>query len=116
MSNFLSNFNIQKEEDFSEKTIPNIPIGNNNISIKRENMDIKPDSIHNSKPMLSGNQNTIHIPEGRKIKIKPSLSNKKIPNDMFSMMANAKKILVCHPSKIVTMIPKQICLSLLPFN
>lgn len=91
MSNFLSNFNIQKEEDFSEKTIPNIPIGNNNISIKRENMDIKPDSIHNSKPMLSGNQNTIHIPEGRKIKIKPSLSNKKIPNDMFSMMANAKK-------------------------
>ena len=85
---FLSNFNIQKESDYSEKNVSSVPLGNNNISISKENMDLRTDSINNIKPMLNGNP--IHIPEGRKIKIKPSL-NKKIPNDTFSMMANTKK-------------------------
>ena len=85
---FLPNFNVQKESDYSERNVSSVPLGNNNISISKENMDLKRDSINNIKPMLNGNP--IHIPEGRKIKIKPSL-NKKIPNDTFSMMANTKK-------------------------
>ena len=85
---FLPNFNIQKESDFSERNVSSVPLGNNNISINKENMDLKTDSINNIKPMLNGN--SIHIPEGRKIKIKKSF-NKKIPNGTFSMMANTKK-------------------------
>tara|TARA_Y200000002_G_C22669521_1_gene659363 strand:+ start:582 stop:1856 length:1275 start_codon:yes stop_codon:yes gene_type:complete len=88
MSNFLPKFNIHKENDFNEKNMSSIPIGNNNISIQKQNIDLKTDSINNIKPML-GNSNKIHIPEGTKIKIKPSL--KKVPNDTFSMMANQKK-------------------------
>jgi hypothetical protein len=40
--------------------------------------------------MLSSNSNIISIPEGKKVKIKPSL-NKKVPLNTFSMMANPKK-------------------------
>ena len=88
MSNFLPNLNIQKENDYSEKNISSIPLGNNNISIHKQNMNLKPDSINNIKPMLGGNTNSIHIPEGRKIKIKPSLGNKKIPNDLMKIVAS----------------------------
>ena len=96
---FLPNFNVQKESDYSERNVSSVPLGNNNISISKENMDLKRDSINNIKPMLNGNP--IHIPEGRKIKIKPSL-NKKIPNDTFSMMANTKKMVGC-PLLIIVM-------------
>lgn len=89
MTDFLPKFNIHKENDFTEKNMNSIPLGNNNISIDRQNVDLKRDSINNIKPML-GNSNKIHIPEGTKIKIKPSF-NKKVPNDTFSMMANQKK-------------------------
>ena len=90
MSSFLPNFNIHKENDFSERNTNSIPLGNNNISISKQNMDLKTDSINNIKPML-GNNSRIHIPEGSRIKIKPTFNNKKIPNDSFSMMANQKK-------------------------
>ena len=89
MTDFLPKFNIHKENDFTEKNMNSIPLGNNNISIDKQNFDLKRDSINNIKPML-GNSNKIHIPEGTKIKIKPSF-NKKVPNDTFSMMANQKK-------------------------
>ena len=89
MTDFLPKFNIHKENDFTEKNMNSIPLGNNNISIDKQNVDLKRDSINNIKPML-GNSNKIHIPEGTKIKIKPSF-NKKVPNDTFSMMANQKK-------------------------
>jgi len=49
---FLSNFNIQKESDYSEKNVSSVPLGNNNISISKENMDLRTDSINNIKPML----------------------------------------------------------------
>ena len=88
MSNFMNKFNIHKENNFNERNTNSIPIGNNNISINKENIDLKRDSINNISPML-GNSNKIHIPEGTKIKIKPSF--KKVPNDTFSMMANQKK-------------------------
>ena len=88
MTSFMNNFNIHKENNFSERNTSSIPLGNNNISIQKENIDLKRDSINNISPML-GNSNKIHIPEGTKIKIKPSF--KKVPNDTFSMMANQKK-------------------------
>ena len=88
MTDFLPKFNIHKENDFSEKNTNSIPLGNNNISIEKQNVDLKSNSINNIKPML-GNSNKIHIPEGTKIKIKPSF--KKVPGDTFSMMANQKK-------------------------
>ena len=75
MSNFLPNFNIHKENDFSERNTNSIPLGNNNISISKQNIDLKTDSINNIKPML-GNNNRIHIPEGSRIKIKPTFNNK----------------------------------------
>jgi len=89
MTDFLPKFNIHKENDFSEREMNSIPLGNNNISIEKQNVDLKRDSINNIKPML-GNNSKIHIPEGTKIKIKPSF-NKKVPGDTFSMMANQKK-------------------------
>ena len=90
MTDFLPKFNIHKENDFNERNMSSIPVGNNNISIEKQNMNLKSNSINNIKPML-GNNNKIHIPEGTKIKIKPSFNNKKVPNDTFSMMANQKK-------------------------
>ena len=88
MTDFLPKFNINKENNFSEINMSSVPLGNNNFSIQKENIDLKRDSINNIKPML-GNSNKIHIPEGTKIKIKPSF--KKVPNDTFGMMANQKK-------------------------
>ena len=88
MTSFLPKFNINKENNFSEINMNSVPLGNNNISIEKENIDLKRDSINNIKPML-GSSNKIHIPDGTKIKIKPSF--KKVPNDTFSMMANQKK-------------------------
>jgi len=88
MTDFLPKFNINKENNFNEINMSSVPLGNNNFSIQKENIDLKRDSINNIKPML-GNSNKIHIPEGTKIKIKPSF--KKVPNDTFGMMANQKK-------------------------
>ena len=90
MTDFLPKFNIHKENDFNERNMNSIPVGNNNISIEKQNVNLKSNSINNIKPML-GNNNKIHIPEGTKIKIKPSFNSKKVPNDTFSMMANQKK-------------------------
>ena len=90
MTDFLPKFNIHKENDFNERNMNSIPLGNNNISIQKQNFDLKTDSINNIKPML-GNSNKIHIPEGTKVKIKPSLNSKKVPNDTFSMMANQRR-------------------------
>ena len=90
MTDFLPKFNIHKENDFTERNMNSIPVGNNNISIEKQNMNLKREPINNIKPML-GNNNKIHIPEGTKIRIKPSFNNKKVPNDTFSMMANQKK-------------------------
>ena len=91
MADFLSNLNIQREKDYSERNIESIPLGKKNFNIQKNDIDLKTDSINNIKPMLNGNSNSIHIPDGRKIKIKPSLNSKKVPNDMFSMMASTKK-------------------------
>lgn len=90
MTDFLPKFNIHKENDFTERNMNSIPVGNNNISIEKQNMNLKREPINNIKPML-GNNNKIHIPEGTKIRIKPSFNSKKVPNDTFSMMANQKK-------------------------
>ena len=83
---------INKEGDFRNETISSIPLGINNIIIdnNEKNFDLKKDDINNIKPMLSSNSNTISIPDGKKVKIKPLL-NKKVPLNTFSMMANPKK-------------------------
>jgi hypothetical protein len=83
---------INKEGDFKNETISSIPLGINNIIIdnNEKNFDLKKNDINNIKPMLSSNSNTISIPDGKKVKIKPLL-NKKVPLNTFSMMANPKK-------------------------
>lgn len=91
MTDFLSNLNIQREKDYNERDIESVPLGKKNFNIQKNDMDLKTDSINNIKPMLNGNSSSIHIPDGKRIKIKPSLNSKKIPNDMFSMMASTKK-------------------------
>jgi hypothetical protein len=88
----MNNIIINKEGDFKNETISSIPLGINNIIIdnNERNFDLKKDDINNIKPMLSTNSNTISIPDGKKVKIKPLL-NKKVPLNTFSMMANPKK-------------------------
>ena len=83
---------INKEGNFKGETISSIPIGNNNITLNNNerNFDLKKDDINSIKPMLSNNSGTINIPDGRKVKIRPSL-NKKPPTNSFSMIANNKK-------------------------
>ena len=80
---------INKEGDFKNETISSIPLGMNDFIIEN-NFDLKKDEINNIKPMLSNNSNTIIIPDGKKVKIKP-LMNKKVPLNTFSSMANPKK-------------------------
>ena len=88
----MNNIIINKEGDFKDETISSIPFGINNIIIdnNERNFDLKKNDINNIKPMLSTNSNTISIPDGKKVKIKPLL-NKKVPVNTFSMMANPKK-------------------------
>ena len=88
----MNNIIINKEGDFKDETISSIPLGINNIIIdnNERNFDLKKNDINNIKPMLSTNSNTISIPDGKKVKIKPLL-NKKVPLNTFSMMANPKK-------------------------
>ena len=83
-----NNILIHKENDYTHKDISSIPLGNN-IIINNEKFDLKKENINNNiRPMLSGNA-SISIPEGRKIKIKPSLG-KKVPANTFSGLANIK--------------------------
>ena len=88
----MNNIIINKESDFKNETISSIPLGINNIIIdnNESNFDLKKNEINNIKPMLSTNSNTISIPDGKRVKIKPLL-NKKVPLNTFSMMANPKK-------------------------
>ena len=88
----MNNIIINKEGDFKDETISSIPFGINNIIIdnNERNFDLKKNDINNIKPMLSTNSNTISIPDGKRVKIKPLL-NKKVPVNTFSMMANPKK-------------------------
>jgi hypothetical protein len=86
----MSNIIINKERNFKDETVSSIPLGNNNFIIKNnDNIDLRRDEISNIKPMLSGSPNIINIPDGRKVKIRPSF--KKVPSNTFSMIANAKK-------------------------
>lgn len=83
---------INKEGDYKNETISSVPIGINNIMFQNndKNFDLKKDDINNIKPMLSNNSNTIFIPDGKKVKIKPMIG-KKIPVNTFSGIANPKK-------------------------
>lgn len=83
---------INKESDFKNETISSIPVGINNIMFNTndKNFDLKKEDINNIKPMLSNNSNTIIIPDGKKVKIKPMIG-KKVPVSTFSAMANPKK-------------------------
>ena len=84
-----NNLFIHKENDFSPKNISSIPLGNN-FTINSQNNDFKKEQLNtNIKPMLSGSS-SINIPEGKKIKIKPSLI-KKVPSNTFGSLANIKK-------------------------
>ena len=86
----MNNIIINKESNFKDETVSSIPLGNNNFFIKNsDNIDLRRDEISNIKPMLSGQSNIINIPDGRRVKIKPSF--KKVPTNTFSMIANAKK-------------------------
>ena len=88
----MNNIVINKDSDFKNETISSVPIGINNIIIdtNENKFDLKKDEISNIKPMLSSNSNTITIPDGKKVKIRPLL-NKKVPFNTFSAMANPKK-------------------------
>lgn len=86
-----NNILIHKENDFSSRDISSIPLGNNIIiNNNNEKFDLKKEGINNNiRPMLSGSA-TINIPEGKRIKIKPSLG-KKVPLNTFSSLANNKR-------------------------
>jgi hypothetical protein len=89
----MNNIIINKEGDYKKETISSIPLGIDNIMLNTNetNFDLKNNEINNNiKPMLSGSSNTITIPDGKKVKIRPLL-NKKVPSNTFSMMANPKK-------------------------
>jgi len=87
----MENIIINREGNFKNETISSVPLGINNINISNDrNFNLKKDEISNIKPMLSNNSNTITIPDGKRVKIKPNF-NKKVPANTFSMMANPKK-------------------------
>jgi hypothetical protein len=88
----MNNIIINKDSDFKNETISSVPVGINNIIIdtNENKFDLKKDEISNIKPMLSSNSNTITIPDGKRVKIRPLL-NKKVPFNTFSAMANPKK-------------------------
>jgi len=96
----MSNYIINKESDFKNETISSIPIGINNLQIdNNNNFDLKKEQINNNiKPMLSGNPNSITIPDGKKFKVKPNFQ-KKVPVNTFSMIANNKKNLANSESE-----------------
>lgn len=81
---------INKESDFKNETISSVPVGINNIMFNNKNFDLRKDEINNIKPMLSNNSNSIYIPDGKKVKIRPVVG-KKVPLSTFSAMANPKK-------------------------
>jgi hypothetical protein len=87
----MNNIIINKEDNFRNETISSIPSGINNIILEsnEDNIDLKNNNINNIKPMLTGNSNTMSIPDGKKVKIRPLF--KKVPSNTFSMMANPKK-------------------------
>jgi len=91
----MSSIIINKEDNFKNETISSIPIQSNNIIIDNNlnNLNLKKEQISNSRPMLSSQSNSIHISDGKKIKIRPVL-NKKSLTDSFAMMANPKKNIV----------------------
>jgi hypothetical protein len=90
----MSNIIINKENDFKNETISSLPIQSGNIIIdNNNNFDLRKEQINNIRPMLSNNSNTMNIPDGKKVKIRPVL-NKKSLADSFSMMANPKKNMV----------------------
>jgi hypothetical protein len=87
----MNNLIINKEGNFKDEIISSVPVGNNNFIIENnDNIDLRRDEISNIKPMLSGSSNTINIPDGRKVKVRPSFT-KKVPTNTFSMIANSKK-------------------------
>ena len=89
----MNNIIINKEGDFKDETIASVPLGISNIRLNtnENNFDLKKEGINNIiKPMLSSNSNTISIPDGKKVKIKPILG-KKAPINSFSMISNIKK-------------------------
>jgi len=79
----MSNIIINKEGDYKNSNVSSVPLGINNIILDNNDniFDLKKDSINNIRPMLS---------EGKKIKIRP-MSNKKVPLNTFSAIANNKK-------------------------
>jgi hypothetical protein len=87
-----NNIIINKEGNFKDETISSIPMGINNIILETNetNMNLRNNDFNNIKPMLSSNSNTIRIPDGKRVKIKPFL-NKKVPVNTFAQMANPKK-------------------------
>ena len=87
-----NNIIINKEGNFKDEIVSSIPMGINNIILETNetNMNLRNNDINNIKPMLSSNSNTIRIPDGKRVKIKPFL-NKKVPINTFAQMANPKK-------------------------
>ncbi len=84
---------INKESDFKNETISSVPVGINNIMFNTndKNFDLKKEDINNIKPnLMSNNSNSIIIPDGKKVKIKPMIG-KKVPVNTFSAIANPKK-------------------------
>lgn len=79
----MSNLIINKESDYKNSNVSSVPLGINNIILDNNDniFDLKKDNINNIRPMLS---------EGKKVKIRP-MSNKKVPLNTFSAMANNKK-------------------------
>ena len=87
----MDNIIINKEGNFRGETISSIPLGNNNIVLNNDsNFDLKKGGLNNIKPMLSSNSGSINLPDGKKVKIKPSFG-KKVPMNTFSMISNKKK-------------------------
>jgi len=78
----MNNITINKEGDYRDSNVSSVPIGINNIILDNDNIfDLKKDNINNIRPMLS---------DGKKVKIRP-MSNKKVPFNTFSAIANNKK-------------------------
>jgi hypothetical protein len=87
----MENIIINKEGNFKGETISSIPLGNNNIILNNNsNFDLKKGGLNNIKPMLSSNTGSINLPDGKKVKIRPSFG-KKVPMNTFSMISNKKK-------------------------
>lgn len=78
----MNNIIINKEGDYKDSNVSSVPVGINNIILDNDNIfDLKKDNINNIRPMLS---------DGKKVKIRP-MSNKKVPVNTFSAIANNKK-------------------------